>query len=102
MQTVPALLALIIAQVSKDLLEMDARVQVQRISDHLHECKVEFKIFMWHVTSFPDIDECSNGSHVCDVNANCSNTVGSHNCICKEGYAGNGSSCSGTLNLLYF
>ncbi|KAL9975103.1 hypothetical protein ACROYT_G012219 [Oculina patagonica] len=41
-----------------------------------------------------DIDECSNGSHDCDVNANCTNTVGSYNCTCKEGYAGDGRSCS--------
>ena len=48
--------------------------------------------------TFVDIDECNNGSHVCDVNANCTNTNGSHNCTCKEGYNGNGQSCSGTLN----
>ena len=48
--------------------------------------------------TFVDIDECNNGSHVCDVNANCTNTNGSHNCTCKEGYTGNGQSCSGTLN----
>ena len=63
-----------------------------------HEYKVEFKIFMWHVTYFVDIDECSNGSHVCDVNANCTNTVGSHNCTCKEGFTGNGDTCSGTAS----
>ena len=44
MQTVPTLLALIIVHVRKDLLEMDARVQEQRVSlplnktpDNLHE-----------------------------------------------------------------
>ena len=42
-----------------------------------------------------DIDECVMGSHVCDVNANCTNTVGSHKCTCKEGYTGDGRSCSG-------
>ncbi|XP_078367276.1 uncharacterized protein LOC144651229 isoform X4 [Oculina patagonica] len=41
-----------------------------------------------------DIDECITGNHDCDVNANCTNTVGGHNCTCKEGYIGNGSSCS--------
>ncbi|KAL9975104.1 hypothetical protein ACROYT_G012220 [Oculina patagonica] len=41
-----------------------------------------------------DIDECGKGSHECDVNANCTNTVGSYNCTCKEGYAGDGRSCS--------
>ena len=106
MQTVPTLLALTIVHVKKDLLEMDARVQVQRVSllsdkapDNLHESKIEItEIFMFDVTCSPDIDECSNGSHVCDVNANCTNTVGSHNCTCKEGFTGNGRSCSGTAS----
>ena len=42
-----------------------------------------------------DIDECITGNHDCDVNANCTNTVGGHNCTCKEGFAGDGRSCSG-------
>ena len=29
------------------------------------------------------------------MNANCTNTVGGHNCTCKEGFAGDGRSCSG-------
>ncbi|KAL9974474.1 hypothetical protein ACROYT_G011509 [Oculina patagonica] len=45
-----------------------------------------------------DIDECITGNHDCDVNANCTNTVGGHNCTCKEGYIGNGSSCSALKN----
>ena len=46
-----------------------------------------------------DIDECSNGSHDCDVNANCTNTDGSHSCTCKEGYTGKGESCQGKIRL---
>ena len=42
-----------------------------------------------------DIDECSNAGHKCDLNANCTNTVGSHSCSCEDGFTGNGSSCSG-------
>ncbi|KAL9974364.1 hypothetical protein ACROYT_G011388 [Oculina patagonica] len=41
-----------------------------------------------------DIDECITGNHDCDVNANCTNTVGGHNCTCKEGFTGDGRSCS--------
>ena len=44
---------------------------------------------------FLDIDECITGNHDCDVNANCTNTVGGHNCTCKEGFYGDGRSCSG-------
>ena len=32
------------------------------------------------------------------MNANCINTVGGHNCSCKEGFAGDGRSCSGILS----
>ena len=42
-----------------------------------------------------DIDECSDASHKCDPNANCTNTVGSHSCSCEDGFTGNGRSCSG-------
>ena len=51
--------------------------------------------FTFHVLL--DIDECSNGGHACDENANCTNTKGSHFCTCKEGYTGAGKSCQGTL-----
>ena len=44
---------------------------------------------------FADIDECAQKSHTCDVNANCKNTVGSHNCQCHQGYYGNGNTCTG-------
>ena len=41
-----------------------------------------------------DIDECSDGSHTCDSNALCTNTDGSFNCICDNGYEGDGFNCS--------
>ena len=52
----------------------------------------------YSIIAFLDIDECNTGSHNCDVNANCTNTFGGHNCTCKEGFAGDGRSCSGTLS----
>ena len=42
-----------------------------------------------------DIDECSenNRPRYCHDNAICTNTNGSYNCTCKNGYTGNGASC---------
>ena len=42
-----------------------------------------------------DVDECKNGEHKCDVNANCFNVKGHYECLCKEGYKGDGLSCFG-------
>ena len=43
------------------------------------------------------IDDCSTGSYVCDINANCTNTDDSYICACKEGYTGDGHSCQGII-----
>ncbi|MCP4364964.1 MAG: hypothetical protein GY800_06650 [Planctomycetes bacterium] len=46
-----------------------------------------------------DVDECSDGTHNCSLNANCTNIDGSFECACKAGYAGDGFSCKGTYCL---
>ena len=51
---------------------------------------------MWF---FPlDLDECTTGSHSCDVNSVCQNTVGSYTCSCNAGYTGDGKPCNGILD----
>ena len=40
-----------------------------------------------------DIDECT--SSPCSINSTCNNTVGSYSCICKNGFIGNGTHCTG-------
>ena len=43
-----------------------------------------------------DVDECSDGTNNCDVNANCTDTIGSFECTCVAGYAGDGvRNCTG-------
>ena len=51
---------------------------------------------------FADIDECNDDSHICDANVNSTNTNGSYNCICWEGYIINGQSCQRRLEKQYF
>ena len=47
----------------------------------------------------PDVDECELDLDNCDVNAMCSNTIGSYTCACNEGYTGEGSNgtCEGIV-----
>ena len=43
-----------------------------------------------------DIDECSAEPNPCDENADCTNSDGSYSCACKQGFAGDGTTCEGT------
>ena len=43
---------------------------------------------------YTDRDECKVDSP-CNEWATCSNTVGSYTCKCKEGYTGDGITCTG-------
>lgn len=44
-----------------------------------------------------DRDECADDSHMCHVNATCTNAEGSYSCECQSGYIGNGRNCEGEL-----
>ena len=45
--------------------------------------------------SYTDADECNTSVSVCDVNADCKNTLGSYRCSCKAGFSGDGHTCKG-------
>ena len=43
-----------------------------------------------------DIDECKDSTqNNCSSNANCTDRIGSYDCICSVGYTGDGYSCDG-------
>lgn len=44
-----------------------------------------------------DVNECTQGTHNCDINAICKNTNGDHMCQCKPFYEGDGANCQGIL-----
>ena len=41
-----------------------------------------------------DINECESNNGGCDVNATCTDTVGSFTCACNDGFTGHGTACS--------
>ena len=41
----------------------------------------------------PDIDECCSHLHECNPWADCINTAGSYECVCQEGFIGDGKVC---------
>ena len=45
--------------------------------------------------SLTDSDECNAIVSVCDVNADCKNTLGSYYCFCRAGFSGDGHTCKG-------
>ena len=46
-----------------------------------------------------DIDECAKEIDNCHMDADCSNTDGSFNCTCQDGYKGNGTNCTGMVTI---
>lgn len=41
------------------------------------------------------MDECSEGTDDCHIDAICQNTPKSYKCLCKPGYKGEGKQCEG-------
>ena len=117
-RTVTTQLVLIFAPAKKDTQETDSHVKVNKSSLHnlkqaallisyrpwklahiLEACFYAPPSYYYTSLTLLDIDECSDENHDCDVNANCTNTNGSHSCTCKEGYTGKGESCQGKIRL---
>ena len=42
-----------------------------------------------------DVDECE--AQPCHPNATCIDTIGSYECVCNEGFDGNGRNCEGKI-----
>ena len=47
-----------------------------------------------------DIDECLRQLHNCSENALCTDTIGSFECDCFNGYMGNGVNCTSEITIL--
>ena len=55
-----------------------------------------FVLFIKFKLNFSDIDECI--SNPCHTNAECKDGINSYSCKCKEGFKGDGISCTGNLH----
>ncbi|KAL9961155.1 hypothetical protein ACROYT_G030048 [Oculina patagonica] len=69
------------------LEECNACSKINELNETLSELQEK-------IDTKPDVDECSTSISVCDVNANCQNTVGSYICACKAGFTGDGKTCT--------
>ena len=67
-----------------DIPVMDKTVQV------LNKLILCIRVFMY---KFTDVNECAEGSDMCDPHAECTNTVGDNKCTCTIGYTGTGETC---------
>ena len=55
-------------------------------------------VFFFNLPPQTDVDECQKHElNKCHEKANCSNTLGSYNCTCLDGYFGNGTHCQGRI-----
>ena len=52
------------------------------------------------MSMYVDINECEDDPEICDINANCINTIGSYMCSCSSGYTGDGTMCTGEYNFV--
>jgi len=48
-----------------------------------------------HCSQSADVNECELETYPCNVHAHCTDTVGSFNCTCREGFDGDGFNCTG-------
>ena len=54
-----------------------------------------------YLSGSADINECELEIHTCHSEANCTDTDGSFNCTCREGFEGDGFNCTGTKHILH-
>ena len=90
LHSVLTLKGVIPAPATQVTLEMGSTVQVS------YSTKSFVRILLLICDDLPsDIDECELGIHTCHSNANCTDTHGSYNCTCIDGFEGNGFKCTG-------
>ena len=96
MQTVQTQRGVTTALVTLVTLEMESAVQVGHSSIIFNLISLRVQIEC-NYSLIIDINECDQEVHTCHSNAKCTDTVGSFNCTCREGFEGDGVNCTGKL-----
>ena len=78
-------------------LEMDSLVKVCRNTSSYVRFHSVNKYFSkkFRMISLSDINECEVDLDNCDVQATCTNSLGSYSCACNTGWTGDGFTCEG-------
>ena len=89
--------ATILVNVLWDLWVMESIAKVDIITYVL--LLYEFVMMTLICLTAEDIDECTEQPNIvmCDENANCTNVIGSYDCVCNPGYNGTGFICAGKI-----
>ena len=67
--------------------QTETSVVMYRYYSYIHI--FEFFSHILYLLAVTDIDECSLGVATCGANADCVNTDGSYDCVCRPGFTGN-------------
>ena len=95
MQTAQTQWGVIPAPATLAILEMESTVQVSQ--PHCITCIYNKQLNYCHAFNIADINECELERDPCHFNASCTDTEGSFNCTCREGFEGNGFNCTGII-----
>ena len=56
------------------------------VKDGVEQCDCHTGYTVGQSGDCVDVDECTEGGHQCQGNAQCQNTLGGYNCACTTGY----------------
>ena len=92
-------------KLSRHLLLTSTKLDAEKTllsSKHIDCSTIAILLYLITFSFYADIDECVAGNSGCDVRADCVNTAGLYNCVCKDGFTGNGTICLGKKHVSFF
>ena len=93
MQIVSTPMEALTAVAEKGIGEMESTAQVNPKTIVLSTSNISI-ILQLNFYSYSDIDECAEDSDNCNINASCTDNIGSFDCACNSGFSGDGVNCA--------